>query len=80
MTELKEGMLVKSLAGHDKGRIYVISRGDGEYVYLLDGDRRILGQEKKKNRRHVQLIKVMCPLPLSDEKIKETIKKYQHGQ
>ena len=32
------GMLVRSKAGHDKNRIYVIIRVNDEYVYLADGE------------------------------------------
>ena len=31
------GMFATSLAGHDKGQIYVIIKEEGEYVYLADG-------------------------------------------
>ena len=36
--QLKPGMLVKSKAGHDKDRIYVIIRDEDKYVYVADGD------------------------------------------
>lgn len=55
--ELKPGMLARSKAGRDKDCIYVIRTVNDEYVYLtetLEGeDRRI----KKKNRKHIQVIK-----------------------
>lgn len=52
-----EGMLAKSKAGHDKDSIYVILREEGEYVYLVDGKTRSIARPKKKNRKHVQIIK-----------------------
>ena len=38
------GMLAVSLAGHDKGRIYLIIGEEGDFCYLADGKT----QEKKK--------------------------------
>lgn len=54
--QLKPGMLVKSKAGRDKGRIYVIIRVEQEYVYVADGVLRPLRRQKKKNRMHLQPI------------------------
>ena len=43
----------KSLAGHDKDRIYEIIKEDGPFLFLKDDK----GRTKKKNRKHIQLIK-----------------------
>ena len=49
------GCLARSLAGHDKGRLYVILGEDGEYVILTDGRIRTVDRPKRKNKKHVQL-------------------------
>ena len=46
----KIGMLAKSKAGHDLGKIYVIVNEDEEYVYLCDGKIRTLEKLKKKKK------------------------------
>ena len=46
MREFKKGMLAKSKAGHDAGRLYVIMKADSEYVYLADGTLRTLERLK----------------------------------
>lgn len=51
------GILAMSKAGHDKGTLYVIIREEGEYVYLADGRIRTADRPKKKNKKHVQMIK-----------------------
>ena len=56
INEVKQGMLAKSKAGHDKGRVYVICDVDETYVYLADGKIRTLSNLKKKKRKHVQVI------------------------
>ncbi len=51
------GMFAISLAGHDKGRMYVIISQEDEYVYLADGNCRPIEKPKKKKKKHIQLIK-----------------------
>lgn len=51
------GMFARSKAGHDKGDIYVIIKEEPEYVYLVDGKLRTLDKPKKKNKKHIQIIR-----------------------
>lgn len=51
------GMFAISKAGHDKGRMYVILKEDGEYVYLADGRIRTVENPKKKKKKHIQSVK-----------------------
>ena len=53
---VERGMLAKSKAGHDKGKVYVICELDETYVYLVDGKIRTTKNPKKKKRKHVQII------------------------
>lgn len=57
MNGCRIGMLARSLAGHDKDKIYVITGMEGAYIYLVDGRLRPVGKPKKKKCRHVQIIK-----------------------
>lgn len=78
------GMFATSKAGHDKGNVYFIFREDQEYVYLVDGVIRTLDKPKKKNKKHIQMIKDNSHLTLSieekkqisNEAIKRAIKEY----
>ena len=78
------GMFATSKAGHDKGNVYFIIREDQEYVYLVDGKLRTLDKPKKKNKKHIQIIKYNRHLTLSieekeqisNEAIKRAIKEY----
>ena len=62
------GMFAASRAGHDKDRVYVIVREAGEYVYVSDGRLRPVENPKKKNKKHIQIIKKM-----SDEILREKL-------
>ena len=84
------GNLAVSLAGHDKTQIYLIIREDGEYVYLCDGRLKTTGNPKRKNKKHIQIIKkgtdrelterLLKGEPVRDEEIKTTIKRYEGRQ
>ncbi len=56
MDGYKAGMLARSKAGHDTGKVYVIIDVDDTYVYLADGSIRTLEHLKKKKKKHVQVI------------------------
>ena len=53
MVRIEEGMLARSLAGHDRDRLYVIIREEAEYVWLVDGILRPLEKPKKKKKKHL---------------------------
>ncbi len=55
MRDLKPGQLVRSLAGRDKGRHYlVLQELDNKYVLVVDGRRRPVARPKTKNKEHLQ--------------------------
>ncbi len=80
-------MLAKSLSGHDKGQYYVIVREEKEYVYLADGRNRSVLAPKKKNRKHIQIVKNLpeelrdlITQPLSDTEVKRVLKLWRKSQ
>lgn len=74
----------KIKAGHDKNQIYFLLKEDEEYVYLVNGTTKPLEKPKKKNRKHIQLIKNL-PIEVTgvmeagttNENVKRAIKIYQ---
>lgn len=71
------GMLVKSKAGRDKGCIYVIIDVNAEYVYLADGVVRTVRRPKRKNKKHLQIIKKdSIPEAVNDETVRVGIRRY----
>ena len=77
MERWEEGMLARSLAGHDKEKVYVIIKIDETYVYLVDGQQRKIDNPKKKKKKHVQLIRNRYELDSADDaKIKRILKEY----
>lgn len=51
------GMFAISKAGHDKGTIYLIVKEEAQWVYLLDGRLKSAEKPKKKNKKHILIIK-----------------------
>lgn len=75
--EVIPGVLVRSKAGRDKNKVYLISSIENKNIYVTDGDKFPVGHEKKKNKKHLQPIKKMKLNPLSDDQtVKEFIIQY----
>ena len=85
------GCLALSKAGHDKDEIYLILKEEKESVYLADGIGRTAVSPKKKNKKHIQIIKnglheipvealrekLESGRPVTDEEIKYVLKQYK---
>ncbi len=51
--EIERGSLVYSIAGRDKGSLFLVLKRDGDFVYLADGDLRKVENPKKKKLKHI---------------------------
>jgi ribosomal protein L14E/L6E/L27E len=94
MVEYKKGYFARSLAGHDKGKLYIIIEGTREtgtddFVYLTDGKIKTLDKPKKKKVKHIQVIHTLDATlkelfesgqPIRDEHIKYAIKEYEKSR
>ena len=77
--EIRPGMLAYSLAGHDKGSLYYIVKADERFVWLSNGKLKNTDSPKRKNRKHIQVIKKgteEVPAPLTNDAVKRIIKQY----
>ena len=70
--DIKVGQVVRSKAGRDKGRFFIVVSVEGDRVYLADGDLRRVEAPKKKNIKHIQVTGHVV------EKIAEKIEKGQN--
>ncbi len=77
--------LAISRSGHDKDSIYVIIKEEANLVYLADGKLKPVEKPKRKNRKHIQIIKklpkeiteVFTQENFRNEEVKRAIKLYQ---
>lgn len=79
--------LAKALAGHDKNHYYLILEEHEEYVILVNGTTKPLARPKKKNKKHIQIIKkipehiiVSEQVSKSDVEIAELLHQYEQYQ
>ncbi len=77
----------KSLSGHDRNQYYLIVKKDEKNVYLVNGRTKLLGNPKKKNSRHIQIIRKLpdevikaLSEELTDITVKRAIKIYNQQQ
>ena len=48
------GLVVKSRAGRDNGKLFLVIKTEGNFVYVADGDTRKTDNPKKKKLKHIQ--------------------------
>lgn len=90
MVDYKKGYFAKSLAGHDKGKLYIIieeKNDSSDFVFLSDGELKPMDKPKKKRIKHIQVIKtvdegigtiIQKGQELRNEDIKRAIKTYSN--
>lgn len=85
MDKFEIGMLAVSKAGHDKDFYYIIMKVEKDYVYLVNGINHTFEKPKKKNVKHIQMIKhideslqnkLTANKKIQNEEIKRVIKLY----
>ena len=54
--EITKSHIVRSRAGRDKGKLFVVLGVEGEYLLLADGRTRKLESPKRKKTRHVRFV------------------------
>ena len=77
--EICKGSLVYSIAGRDKGNIFLVLYVEGDFVYLADGDMRRVAKPKKKKIKHVNKINRALELDfdnLSDRSLRKALSDY----
>lgn len=79
--EIKTGTIVKSIAGHDGNRFYVVLHCDDSYCYIADGKSRKMKKPKRKNKLHLIATKDVfdCAKIDTDRKIRQMLWQYNYG-
>lgn len=74
----------KSLSGHDKNQYYFVLDKEADFLFLVNGTNRPLEKPKKKNEKHVQIIKKLpatvkeiLAVEQSNLTIKKALKEYE---
>ena len=79
-------VLAKSKAGHDKGKVFVVTTSNDIDALVADGEHRTIDHPKKKKWKHLQVIKtlpdevnLLAEDPLNDSLIKKILMTYQNN-
>lgn len=67
--DMESGQVVKSLAGRDKGTLYLILGFEGNRALLANGRNQTVQRPKKKNLKHLQPYR--CVVPEIKERIRQ---------
>ena len=88
MPPIKEGDVVVSLSGRDRGRLFFVLSCDEKTVTLADGRLRRVSRPKRNNRRHVAQSAYESPVvrehlssgaPLTDAVLRKTLSALTDG-
>ena len=64
---IEVGCLVSSSKGHDKDRVYLVTKVENEFAWCVDGKYRLVNKPKKKRIKH------LCNLFVTDNNIKQKL-------
>ena len=76
--EIERGSLVYSIAGRDKGSLFLVLKRDGDFVYLADGKLRRCENPKKKKLKHINKTNTLINVDfenISNSHIRKMLKK-----
>lgn len=79
---LQKGCVVRSVAGHDKDRFYVVLDVEKGAASIADGRVRMLAKPKRKNIRHVRVTNTVLNLSaeITDKKLRTLLKPFYQGE
>ena len=66
--EIAASNIVRSVAGRDQGKLFIVLAVEGEYLLLADGKSRKVESPKRKKRKHIEQI------PRTESRIAEKIR------
>ena len=80
-------LLARSLAGHDRGKVYMVLQDAPDVYYLVNGTTRPLTKPKCKKKKHVQIIRWLPDELLAqmsrvkeDKDIADILQTYDHKE
>ena len=84
--EIAKSDIVRSDAGRDKGKLFIVLAVEGEYLLLADGKSRKVESPKRKKRKHVLFVaadetrvsqKIINDEKLTNSELRRTLAAYR---
>ncbi len=88
MTEHQTAQIVRSLAGHDREKLFCIVDVKGDFLLLADGKHRKLANPKRKRATHVQPLgtfdhpaihRLQQGEPVHDSELRKALAAFRNG-
>jgi len=73
---MEKGRVVKSKAGKDKDRFYIVVDFKGDRAYVSDGKRHKLQAPKSKNPKHLAVTSTAVEMPENDKQLRTLLKNF----
>ena len=79
--EIKLGMIVRSVAGHDKNRFYLVVKMEAKRAFIADGKLRLLDAPKAKNFIHLKPTKNIVEVKKygTNKKLRDLLHSYNYS-
>ena len=75
--EPSKGLVVRAMAGRDRGGYFVVVDSAEGFAWIADGKRRKLAAPKRKKIRHLQSTRQTVPMEdVTDKKLRNMLKQY----
>lgn len=74
------GLVVRSLAGHDKGGFFAVLSADSNGVIICDGKRRTLDHPKLKKPKHLAVTNSVLDSMNTDREIRRALRPFYGEQ
>ncbi|HHX56523.1 MAG TPA: hypothetical protein GX710_00740 [Clostridiales bacterium] len=74
-------MVVKAIAGRDKGKFFVVKDVESSFAYIVNGKSRKYYTPKKKSLKHLRITNTVIEMAeLTDKKLRKMLNEYsQHN-
>ena len=86
--EIAASNIVRSVAGRDRGKLFIVLAVEGEYLLLADGKSRKVESPKRKKRRHVLFVaadenrlseKIRGEAKITNSELRKTLAAYREA-
>lgn len=81
MMTIEKGSVVRSVAGHDADRFYVVLAVEGDFAFIADGKERRLEKPKRKRKKHLRGTNTRLDVSslTTDRKLREALHQFNDG-
>jgi len=78
--DVKKGMIVKAIAGRDKGKFFAVKDVDSSYAYIVNGKSRKHCTPKRKSLKHLRITNTVIDMEdITDKKLRRMLNEYSQN-